>query len=156
MQPIFIFIVVFVQGLAQRQVVSPMVSNWTVWVDSQIGNCPPNNSFEEDSNPEFFGGKFLPLGNKKKGGRNLSKWVFGKNAQSCHTPRKKKVELARFRSIVSYMSLLCSRVWKNKLLLLLTSSQIWLCPLLDDRWSTYPTKLKRINHVPFFYWIFKR
>jgi hypothetical protein len=39
-----------------------------VWVDSQIGNCPPNNSFEEDSNPEFFCGNFLPLGNKKKGG----------------------------------------------------------------------------------------
>jgi hypothetical protein len=39
-----------------------------VWVDSQIGNCPPNSSFKEHSNPEFFCGKFLPLGNEKKRG----------------------------------------------------------------------------------------
>ncbi len=59
------------------------------------------------------------------------------------------MELARFRVKFSICHHYVAE-FEKKLLLLLTSSQIWLCPLLDDRWSTYPTKLKRINHVPLF------
>jgi hypothetical protein len=63
-------------------------------VDSQIGNCPPNNSFKEDSNPEFFCGKCLPFGNKKEeGGRGGTCPNDFLEKQSRDTPRKKKVEL---------------------------------------------------------------
>jgi hypothetical protein len=49
-------------------------------VDSQIGNCPPDNSFKEDSNPEFFCDKCLPLGNKKEGwGGGPVQMIFWKN-----------------------------------------------------------------------------
>jgi hypothetical protein len=94
---------------------------------------------------------FVTWQQKKGGDVNCSNDFLEKWPKAVTLQGKEKVELARFRVQFPLCHHYVAEFEKKKLLLLLTSSQIWLCPLMDDRWSTYPTKLKRINHVPFFY-----
>jgi hypothetical protein len=87
--------------------------------------------------------KFFHLATNKKGAA-ISKGIFlGKIPQSHHIWKEKKVDIAIFRTIGSFMPPVYKGGFFLNLVFSLTCSQIWLSPLVDDRHSIYITKIEK-------------
>ncbi len=118
---------VIVEPLRDRIVLGLLQAS-LVCSQHQISCCHCQCSF-------FFGVNFHTVATKKNLGQSVQRVLFEKVCKSCHNLRGKSQKLPYLEN--KLLEVARTKHDPKNILCLLTFSQIWLIPVVDDHQSTY-------------------